>query len=62
MITRNKISAKAGIHFFDIILDSRLRGNDTFIFIVRACLPAPVPTEGGAGRCGQLAMTNLFGI
>ena len=29
------IPAKAGIHLFDIILDSRLRGNDSFIFIVR---------------------------
>jgi len=28
------IPAKAGIYLFDIILDSRLRGNDTLIFMV----------------------------
>ena len=28
------IAAKAGTNFFDIILDSRLRGNDPFIFMV----------------------------
>ena len=47
------IPAKAGIYAFEIILDSRLRGNDNH--------GGTLANQFSLFVGGQLAMTNLFG-